>query len=661
MFGVLVALLALPVKVASADNVMPPAAEELSLDAIGVGPQAVYGPAGVIEISFPPPVAQLAGSGSFVRIFFSHSANLGEGSGAVITVNGQPLPQYNPVGLPNGTAAGGVAEYSVGTDVLSDQAPNRLRIQFTMKSVAQPPPSPNDLFGRLDGRTLIHYQLAQPGGKPAGLETYPFSLLPTSEQDWPVGVLVPVQPDSEEVGSALRVLADLGYRTGLQRPNATLVGDDPAGWLSSGGRPAVIVSRLDRLPSPELLKATAWTPGDRGLAGPGGRVLGQNEGLVATMVSPWDHHTPLVLVTGANDTALARATAALVGSSGVPLSGDFTVANKAEQDPPAPMVAVPIKLTTPQDLGASRPARYRSSLPFAVPPVDPEGATQLGLHLPSFAGATLKPNFVVGELNGQRIGSSSIDTASPEGRNLEFNFPGRMLRPGNNVLTLDYQLQAPPSQPAAGGTARADDTVTGSLNLPRLPFQSIDLRFLPFPFFENTASHKTAVALTDRAAATMSAAGQALLALGARSATTPPRFQSMVAPKNLPGDSDLIVVGAPPSSGELARLSQTLPVPVADSVGTLQQVNSSNGNVRILWVGGTKDTLIPAARALADQLRGQAVTVDGSGHVRPVAAATPAARIVSAGLPKLLAIVGGVLLALTLALQLIRPRATVDA
>jgi pimeloyl-ACP methyl ester carboxylesterase len=158
----------------------------------------------------------------------------------------------------------------------------------------------------------------------------------------------------------------------------------------------------------------------------------------------------------------------------------------------------------------------------------------------------------------------------------------------------------------------------------------------------------------------MNAAGQALLALGARSATTPPRFQSMVAPKTLPGDSDLIVVGAPPSSGELARLSQTLPVPVADSVGTLQQVNSSNGNVRILWVGGTKDTLIPAARALAEQLRGQAVTVDGSGHVRPVAAATPAARIVNAGLPKLLAILGGVLLALTLALQLVRPRATVD-
>src|SRR2546430_4080302 len=102
MFGVLVALLALPVKAASADNVVPPAAEELSLDAIGVGPQAVDGPAGVIEISFPPPGAQLAGACSFVRIFFSHNANLGERSAAVVTMNGQPRPQHNPERLSHG-------------------------------------------------------------------------------------------------------------------------------------------------------------------------------------------------------------------------------------------------------------------------------------------------------------------------------------------------------------------------------------------------------------------------------------------------------------------------------------------------------------------------------------------------------------------------------
>jgi hypothetical protein len=93
-------------------------------------------------------------------------------------------------------------------------------------------------------------------------------------------------------------------------------------------------------------------------------------------------------------------------------------------------------------------------------------------------------------------------------------------------------------------------------------------------------------------------------------------------------------------------------------VGTLQQAQMSSGDL-VLWVGGGKDTLSPAARALADvQLRGDAVTVDAAGHIQVASAvsSSPAARIASAGLPKLLAVLAGVLLALVLGYQLVRPR-----
>jgi hypothetical protein len=78
----------------------------------------------------------------------------------------------------------------------------------------------------------------------------------------------------------------------------------------------------------------------------------------------------------------------------------------------------------------------------------------------------------------------------------------------------------------------------------------------------------------------------------------------------------------------------------------------------VLWVGGGKDTLAPAARALAAELRGQAVTVDGSGHIRPAPVSTAAGglRFADSGLPKVLAVVAGIVLALTLGLQLVRPR-----
>jgi Bacterial cellulose synthase subunit len=660
VFGVLLVSPALPARAVSADTGTPPPVQELTLDSMGMGAQTVYGPSGVMEIYFPAPVARLASSGSFVRLFFSYSSNLVEGSGAVITMNGQPLPLHNPVPLSNSTAPGGLTEYPVGPDVLSDQTPNRLRIQFTMRSSAQPAPSPNDLFGRLDGRTLIHYQLASPGGgHPAGLETYPFSLLPTTEQDSSLGVVVPNQPDPEEAGSALRILADLGYRAGLRRPNATLVSDDGASWLASGGRPAVVLGRFDRLP-PQVQAASGWKHGDRGLTGPGGKTAAQDDGLVATLVSPWDRATPLVIVTGANDTALAKAAAALVGSSRVPLTSESTVTGKAETDPPAPIQSVGINLSSPQDLGATRPSRYRSSLPFAAPPVDSEATTQLELHVPPFRSSSLKPNSLAAELNGQRIGGTAIDPNGNDGRNLEFDFPGRMLRPGNNALTIDYQLQAAGPQAAAGGAASAGDNVTGSLTLPRPPFQSSDLRSLPYPFFENSSTHRTMVAITDDAPATLAAAGEAMLSLGTRSAATPPHIDVVVRPRTLPASSDAIVVGVPPASGDLARLASRLPLPVADSIGTLQQVSEPGGGRLVLWVGGGKDTLGAAARALADELRGQAVTVDSSGHIRaaPVAATPATTRLASIGLPKLLAVLAGILLALTLGLQLVRPRSS---
>ncbi|MDQ6742516.1 MAG: cellulose biosynthesis cyclic di-GMP-binding regulatory protein BcsB [Candidatus Dormibacteraeota bacterium] len=662
MFGVLLVPLALPARLASADTVVPPAVQELTLDSLGMGAQTVYGPSGVMEIYFPAPVAQLASSGSFVRLFFSYSSNLVDGSGAVITMNGQPLPLHNPVPLSNSTAPGGLAEYPVGPEVLSDQTPNRLRIQFTMRSAAQPPPSSSDLFGRLDGRTLIHYQLATPGGgRPAGLETYPFSLLPTSEQDRTVGVVLPNQPGLEEAGSALRVLADLGYRAGLRRPSVTLVSDDGSGWLASGGRPAVVVGRFDRLPA-QLQGGSGWKRADRGLDGPGGRTAAQDDGVVAMLTSPWDHTTPIVMVTGVSDTALARATAALVGSSRVPLSSDVTVVTKAETDPPAPIQSVPVNLDTPQDVGTTRPTRYRSTITFAAPPVDSEGTTQLELRLPAFRGSSLKPNFVATELDGQRIGGTTIDPNSGEGRNLEFDFPGRMLRPGNNALTIDYQLQAPSPQAAAGGTPSGGNTVSGSLTLPRPPFQSSDLRSLPYPFFQNTSAHRTLVAITDASPATLGAAGDAMLSLGTRSAGSPPRIDISVQPKTLPAGSDAIVVGAPPASGDLAQLARSLPLPVAESAGTVQQVSAPGGGGLVLWVGGGKDTLGAAARALADDLRGQAVTVDGSGHIRaaPVSASPATSRLASFGLPKLLAVLAGIVLALTLGVQLVRPRGSAE-
>jgi hypothetical protein len=130
-----------------------------------------------------------------------------------------------------------------------------------------------------------------------------------------------------------------------------------------------------------------------------------------------------------------------------------------------------------------------------------------------------------------------------------------------------------------------------------------------------------------------------------------------VAPASLPRNSDVIVVGAPPAAGQLASLARSLPVPVPDSIGSLEQVNASDGDLRLLWVGGSRDNLASAARALTAQVEGPAVTVDASGHITELPAPSPAATVVNSGLPKLLPVLAALLLAFTLGLQLLRPRA----
>ncbi|HEY7201669.1 MAG TPA: hypothetical protein VIC57_15715, partial [Candidatus Dormibacteraeota bacterium] len=121
-----------------------PVSQELTLDGLGIGPQTVYGARGAAEVAFPPAVSRLAPTGTFVRVFFSHSSDIAPGSSMLIAVNGQPLLT---VALTTGTAAGGVVETRVAPQLLAESAPNRLQVRFTLGGPAA------TLYGRVEGAT----------------------------------------------------------------------------------------------------------------------------------------------------------------------------------------------------------------------------------------------------------------------------------------------------------------------------------------------------------------------------------------------------------------------------------------------------------------------------------------------------------------------------
>ncbi len=104
-------------------------AEEVSITDLGAGPQTVHGQAGSVNIAFPAPAGPLASSGSFIRVFFGHSAIVPPGSRLELAVNGRPLSDS---ALNAGTAGGGVFESRVPQETLSQDRPNLLQARFLL-------------------------------------------------------------------------------------------------------------------------------------------------------------------------------------------------------------------------------------------------------------------------------------------------------------------------------------------------------------------------------------------------------------------------------------------------------------------------------------------------------------------------------------------------
>src|SRR5439155_15154728 len=116
---------------------------------------------------------------------------------------------------------------------------------------------------------------------------------------------------------ALSVAADLGRRALAQQPQPEVVTAGSSDWLRSAGKPAVVVGTIGRLPLAERVLQTAGFSGSaRGWSAPDGRQLQPADGVLATVTSPFDGQSPLLLVTGFTDGGLARAAAALTGAPG---------------------------------------------------------------------------------------------------------------------------------------------------------------------------------------------------------------------------------------------------------------------------------------------------------------------------------------------------------
>ena len=659
---------------AAADQPPLRIAQELTLDGLGIGPQTVFAAHGVAEVYFPPPVGRLALSGSLVRVFFSHSPRLAEGSAMLLAVDDQPLVS---VPLTAGTAEGGVVETRVPPSLLSEDQPTRLQVGFDLRPASGA--SQADLYGRVDGQTLVHYELASAGGVP-GLEAYPYSLLAFGAASPALGLLLPDRPEPAELAAGLRLLADVGRRAPSQRIRPQVVTTNQSAWLDGGGTGALLVGRLDRVPAgAEVLEDAGWRRLGVGWISPDGRGLRPDDGLVLATVSPKDHRTPLLLVTGGTDAALAKAAAGLAGLAPLPLAGPYLVVSAAPggQDLPiATQSKIQLTPLSPSGLAGLGPGRYRVTESFTAPAVDPDDVVQLDLVVPRLGGSTV-PTEVEADVNDVRVAQSALEIGGTRTGQLGVHFSGRLLRPGHNALSLDFRT----GQPVPGATPAPEDALTfgqrpaeATVSLPLGGPRAADLRLLPFPFFEGS-TRTPRVLLADAGPGTLAAAARAMVALGSRSTRPVPALQVSLA-KDWDGAAEtgsLIVVAVPTAGGPLDVIGAALPVQVGGSgevtlpdarlvtpLGAVQEAPvPGDGSRQVLWLAGTGAAMLAsAADAVYDpRLSGPVAVVDASGRLTSLSSAEMAAP--ATAVPNVGEVLIGFLALLllgVLVLQLVRPK-----
>jgi hypothetical protein len=587
-----------PVLAASSAGV----SQEIALDGLAIGAQTVHGPHGLAEASFPPPAAAIAPGGCFVRVFFAHSQQAAAGSVMVISMNGQPLTS---VELTRGNAPGGVLEVRVPSSVIDQQRGNRLQVRFDLVA---PSVSQELLYGRVDSRTLIHYNLAPGANGQAGLETYPFSLLATDASrpgNPTLGVALPTPPDPTETAAALGILTEVGRRAATQRVRVRVMSAADLSAPDTQGAGVLLVGRMDRLPAAErALSAAGWHSTPDGWMAPEGEVARAADGILLMATSPWDGHTPMLLVTGATDQALARAAA--LASSEAPLAGTSAIAS-SEPRPVGALNRSPQLTGSDAALLASiGSSEYLSELSFIAPAVARHDTVALTVTLPALA--TSANTQVAIAINGNQVLTASFRLDASRPQSLRADFPGNLLRQGRNSLSLSLRGLVG-AQPDAVGS------VTAALSLPGEPRHVADLGVLPYPFLADS-SQGTRFVLADTSPATLTAAAETAVVLGHRAAgpAPPPDVALAADSTSVAGSANLIVVGQPGGTAQLQRLAAGLP-PVATGAGQVAETRSAQRT--ILWLAGSGETALSrAVNILYDpRLIGQLAAVDASGKV----------------------------------------------
>lgn len=500
---------------------------------------------------------------------------------------------WNGIAVHNGLIGGASGQpQRLSLPIASDRiAPelNRLQIQAQLRLTTDT----CDLLLETPARSLtvlsstaVRYSYADPTvGRPAAvtpdLAQYPLPFFSsTHPQPAPVLFVVPDRPTDTELTALARVAAQLGQYAGSRGIKAKLERVSNVRRADLDLAHAVLIGKESSLPLlSELTNAPLRRDTDGGYLDESGQPVASDTGIVMVMPAPWSSARGVLVVSGKTDDAIAKAALALAARGGIEaLRGAYALVPAIAPAPAAPAAARSITLS---DLGLGdqqlNNALGDRSLSFTVylPVMAKDASLPLDLRV-SHSGLLDQSRSSMRVLvNGLALESIALRDIAPTHGSHRLLVPGGALRPGANVVTVEFSLRLS-GHPGGGCAAIPVEQAwvvlhSDSALTPPAP-EAVrsgqpDLSAYPYPYQRLGRLDDTLIVVPDDLGANPQALAELLCELGRGTPSTllQPRIVTARSfdPARDANDRDVILFGLPADNDILGKLGARLPVEVS--------------------------------------------------------------------------------------------------
>jgi hypothetical protein len=260
---------------------------------------------------------------------------------------------------------------------------------------------------------------------------------PHALKTYPIALVIPDQPDEDDLSALLAVSAGLGKQT-EGAAQYDIVPMSEVNVAAFGNEHLIVIGKTDELAeffqkkmdNPELLSLLESSPA--------------GNGLLSLQVSPWNSGRALLLVTGENGEALRKASAVIAANDFLPYANGNTAIIQNIIDPSEKaqfQVDVPLSDLTQESLAMNTLGETTIRIPFDVPgdtQISSEAFLELYFRHSQLINY-LQSNLTV-SLNGKMVSNIRFSDTSAQDGLARIIFPPDTIRPLKNILEFTFNI-----------------------------------------------------------------------------------------------------------------------------------------------------------------------------------------------------------------------------